>query len=150
MRHQVRAYHSATKSISLADLQSIWINDYVLTRAIQRFKRIFSRSCKRHGSNTPGPLEAQRRLAKRNMGVLSPSSSFPPPGDFGALFGAGYQPELQWNWEPPNPTTRLSQPIRMSNLSLIASNCRWLTANFSFGSLVASTTSTASSEPRNS
>ena len=115
MRNRVRAYQAAARSIALADTQSVWINDDVLARAVHRFNRVFYGTFKRHGSNVPGPLEAQRRLSKRRMGVLSPFNSSAPSTEFGALFGVGYQPELQWKWEQPNPTPKLQQPMGISD-----------------------------------
>ncbi|KAI9710472.1 MAG: hypothetical protein M1820_002608 [Bogoriella megaspora] len=48
------------------------------------------------------------------MGVASNSPAAVSSADFGALFGAGYQPELQWKWEAPNPTQETSPPMTLS------------------------------------
>ncbi|KAL9062265.1 MAG: hypothetical protein Q9157_009075, partial [Trypethelium eluteriae] len=47
------------------------------------------------------------------MGALSAQSHIAASGEFGALFGAGYQPELHWKWEPPNPTLERSEPTEL-------------------------------------
>ncbi|EMC99986.1 hypothetical protein BAUCODRAFT_358554 [Baudoinia panamericana UAMH 10762] len=82
---------------------AIWITDDVLADAFNRFLRV-SRSCRRHGSNIPGPLEARRRQARRRMGLAATAAAASPSTiDFGALFGLGAkQPDMSYKWEPPS------------------------------------------------
>lgn len=89
-------------------LDSLWITDEVLTDAFNRFARVsHTHTCRRYGSNVPGPLEARRRLARRRMALASVAASSGPPGpDLGALFGFGSgQPlpmENSWKWQAPS------------------------------------------------
>lgn len=65
----------------------IWISDDVLTRAFQRFA--LSQTSKRHGSFTPGPLEARKRAAKRRMMNIARTGGTQPvhPGILSGLDG---------------------------------------------------------------
>lgn len=108
MRRPPIACHRAVHSLGSAPLQHIWISDDLLSLAVNRF---FRASCphhqKRHGSHVPGPLEARRRAAKRQMTVqtgMYPSGGMMPPlFDFGALFGVRERGEPRWRYEAPSP-----------------------------------------------
>ncbi|KAK5129772.1 hypothetical protein LTR08_002838 [Meristemomyces frigidus] len=91
-------------------LDAVSIADDILAEACTRFARVshfHSYTCRRYGSNVPGPLEAHRRLARRRMGLAAvAASSGPPPLDLGAMFGFGARPALSmekaWKWEAPS------------------------------------------------
>ncbi|AEO70404.1 uncharacterized protein THITE_122778 [Thermothielavioides terrestris NRRL 8126] len=78
---------------------AVWITDGVLASAFHRYWCV-SRTWRRSGSNVPGPLESQRRLGRRRMGVAGmwycpptpPSWAFPVPLNL-----------TQWTWSPPSP-----------------------------------------------
>ncbi len=77
----------------------LWITDEALSDAFTRFLR-HSHGAKRYGSNVPGPLEAQRRLAKRRMMALAGVGAAPPV-DPAALFGMGGPKLGEMVWQPP-------------------------------------------------
>ncbi|QDS71510.1 hypothetical protein FKW77_004875 [Venturia effusa] len=91
--------------------QSLWITDEVLDNAFNRFLSV-SRTAKRYGSSVPGPMEAQRRLAKRRMAGLT-SMGGPAAFDVGLLFGSGPPTREELNWYAPmeKEDRRLPQEI---------------------------------------
>src|ERR1700761_2873223 len=108
MPSRPRACSEAVRCICKPAKPLLWITDEVLDNAFQRFLRI-SRTAKRYGSNVPGPLEAQRRLAKRRiMAAAAPWGA--PTVDATALFGAGPPAREQLRWEPPAPAQTTREP----------------------------------------
>ncbi|KAJ9647122.1 hypothetical protein H2201_003451 [Coniosporium apollinis] len=106
------ASRRAAQCLKAAAGSHIWISDDLLADAFQRFIRSSTASSKRYGSNVPGPLEARRRLAKRRMmGLAAAGGGGGAVPDFGALFGAGKQPDIPWKWEAP---TRVAQAPRQA------------------------------------
>ncbi|CAI6338861.1 unnamed protein product [Periconia digitata] len=111
-----RAVHSFNPN---ASSPHIWISDDLLSCTVTHFFRAVCPHQKRHGSHVPGPLEAQRRAAKRKMtaqATYHDSEAFTPPSfNLRALFAAFRQRrEPQWTYEPPS----LSHlPIDSSNVS---------------------------------
>jgi hypothetical protein len=89
------------RSIYTSNLSPLWITDEVLDNAFDRFLRV-SRTAKRYGSSVPGPLEAQRRLAKRRMVGLAAVGS-PVAFDVGLLFENGPPRRDELNWQAPAP-----------------------------------------------
>lgn len=87
------------RSIYAKNLSPLWITDEVLDNAFDRFLRV-SRTAKRFGSSVPGPLEAQRRLAKRRMAGLTTMGG-PAAFDIGVLFGSGPPTRDELNWHAP-------------------------------------------------
>ncbi|KAK5361351.1 hypothetical protein LTR20_004388 [Exophiala xenobiotica] len=71
----------------------IWISDALLTDTFTRFCHH-----KRHGSNVPGPLEAQRRAARRKNTSLAYASHGAPPVDPALVFGGSK--DINW-WQIP-------------------------------------------------
>ncbi|PVI03306.1 hypothetical protein DM02DRAFT_262077 [Periconia macrospinosa] len=101
------ACHRAVHSINTAPSQHIWISDDLCSRAVTHFFRRVRPHQKRHGSHVPGPLEAQRRAAKRKMTAqanFQHSDPFVPPlFNLGALFASFRQPSTpKWRYEPPS------------------------------------------------
>jgi hypothetical protein len=70
-----------------------------LSDAFNRFLR-YSQGAKRYGSNVPGPLEAQKRLAKRRMMALAGVGATPTV-DPAVLFGRGGPKMGKTKWLPP-------------------------------------------------
>ncbi|KAF2144739.1 uncharacterized protein K452DRAFT_316671 [Aplosporella prunicola CBS 121167] len=92
--------------------QSVWITDELLADSFHRFVNASNANrstCKRYGSNVPGPLEAKRRLAKRRMMGLAASGGVAGPS-FGALFGLNGPARQPWTWEPPKPAKQSLEP----------------------------------------
>lgn len=87
------------RSIYNNNLSPLWITDDVLDNAFDRYLRV-SRTAKRYGSSVPGPLEAQRRLAKRKMAGLATMGG-PAAFDIGVLFGSGPPTSEELNWHAP-------------------------------------------------
>jgi hypothetical protein len=102
MPARTRVCREAARAIHHPPTSSIWITDDILANAFNRFL-LASQASKRYGSNVPGPLEAQRRLAKRRMMGLAAVGGGPAV-DLGALFGNGPVRAHELRWEPPTPT----------------------------------------------
>lgn len=104
---------AAVQPCSNVNNHAAWITDEVLAKAFQSFAVTVSTPCKRYGSAAPGPLEAQRRLARRRMMGLAtagpgPSMAIPP------LFGGigGTEERTRWTWEPPSlPDISRDMPV---------------------------------------
>jgi hypothetical protein len=94
-----RLYQEANQSSRRLANHGLWITDEVLSDAFNRFLR-HSHGAKRYGSNVPGPLEAQRRLAKRRMMALAGVGA-PAPVDPAVLFGAGGPKLGDMVWRAP-------------------------------------------------
>lgn len=90
------AKHSSHRVAS----SGVWVTDDALSDAFNRFLK-FSNGAKRYGSNVPGPLEAQKRLAKRRMMGLARVGAAPPV-DPAALFGIGGPKMGKVFWQPPS------------------------------------------------
>lgn len=74
----------------------IWITDAMLVRAIERYQRVSTTSC-RHLSSLPGPIESRRRLGKRHMTAIMPGShTSPAPWAIDIPWQVG-----EWKWEAP-------------------------------------------------
>ena len=71
----------------------IWISDALLADTFTRFCHR-----KRHGSNVPGPLEAQRRAARRKNTSLAYASHGVPSVDPALVFGGSK--DINW-WQTP-------------------------------------------------
>jgi hypothetical protein len=110
MPSRTRACREAVHAIHRPP-SSIWITDDILANAFNRFLRA-SRAAKRYGSNVPGPLEAQRRLAKRRMMGLATAGGG-PAFDMGALFGNSPVRGHELKWEAPTPIGQPSFPRGM-------------------------------------
>ena len=88
----------------------VWISDDILANAYTQLSRITlpALRCKRHGSSVPGPLEANRRLAKRRMAgqVVARQGQFGSDGSGLAnllTFGHEQQTEVgRMTWEAPS------------------------------------------------
>ncbi|WPH04130.1 Hypothetical protein R9X50_00701500 [Acrodontium crateriforme] len=97
-----------TRATAQKTLNAIWVTDDVLAEALTRFSLV-SQAHRRHGSHVPGPLEAQRRLAKRRMGIAAMGTTGPASTGmdwWAGLFGLGgggapIDYEKSWKWEPP-------------------------------------------------
>lgn len=79
----------------------VWISDELLNNLYQSFS--FSITLKRHGSSVPGPLEAQRRAAKRRMMGLA-NVGGGEAGGFHPAFVAKLDPSRDlygWKWQAP-------------------------------------------------
>jgi hypothetical protein len=94
-----RLCHEANLSSRRFTYNGVWITDDVLCDAFNRFLR-FSNGAKRYGSNVPGPLEAQRRLAKRRMMALAGAGAAPVVDPI-ALFRMGGPKLGKMRWQPP-------------------------------------------------
>ena len=94
--------------------QHVWISDDLLAVAFNRF---FPSSCpqqKRHGSHTPGPLEARRRAAKRRMTVSAgfcPQHPFPSTFNWRAWFGLRKKSQPAWTYEAPSLQRNPPDPL---------------------------------------
>lgn len=88
-------YRDVSRHIS-APARAIWVTDDILTATYNRF--VFR--TRRHGSNTPGPLEAQRRLAKRKMGLTAVGG---PGVDLGFLLGNELRKPHDFGWDYLKP-----------------------------------------------
>lgn len=89
----------------------VWISGVALHNAWHRFTFavLGPSSHKRHGSNTPGPLEFRRRGTRRRWGNLASEAGVTTP-DSALLFdrsGRALQPELKW--QAPRCTGELPQ-----------------------------------------
>ncbi|KAL2356278.1 hypothetical protein BJ546DRAFT_597511 [Cryomyces antarcticus] len=96
----------AVRQLTPQPAHHIWISDDLLIIAFHRFLRVSNSTRKRYGSNVPGPLEAQRRLARRRMMGLATAGGVGAP-DMGALFGLGRPVEQSWTWEAPRSPPQL-------------------------------------------
>jgi hypothetical protein len=121
MPSRTRACREAVHAIHHLPPSCIWITDDILAHAFNRFLRA-SRAAKRYGSNVPGPLEAQRRLAKRRMVGLATAGGG-PTFDMGALFGNGPVRGHELNWEPPRPVGKPFSTPGMSGSTLLRTKC---------------------------
>jgi len=98
-----RAVHRSQSS----NHSALWITDDVLANAYHIFFRV-SQTRKRFGSSVPGPLEAQRRLAKRKLAGLAAAKGA-VPFDFGALFGNGPPARHELRWQAPRSRPEMAQ-----------------------------------------
>ena len=73
---------AAASCISRQSYNSVWISDVLLTETFNRFCHP-----KRYGSSVPGPLEAQRRAAKRKNTNLAYTGSGGASVDPSVIFG---------------------------------------------------------------
>ncbi|KAI2629012.1 hypothetical protein GGS21DRAFT_492564 [Xylaria nigripes] len=76
---------------------SIWVPGSLLVSASDRYAAT-SRTIKRHGSCTPGPMEHRKRLARRHLGELhfGQSHSAAPIWELASLVDL-----TRWQWQPP-------------------------------------------------
>lgn len=98
-----RAVHRSQSS----NHSPLWITDDVLANAYYSFFKV-SQTRKRFGSNVPGPLEAQRRLAKRKLAGLATARGA-MPFDFGALFANGPPTQHDLRWQAPRSSPEMPQ-----------------------------------------
>ncbi|KIX06026.1 uncharacterized protein Z518_04000 [Rhinocladiella mackenziei CBS 650.93] len=82
---------TAASCISYQNPRFVWISDKLLADAFRRFCHP-----KRYGSSVPGPLEAQRRAAKRKNTSLAPSLPGGIPVDPSVVFGCSSK--IDW-WQ---------------------------------------------------
>lgn|SRR6266480_2569819 len=110
----------------------LWITDDVLANAYHGFLKV-SQTRKRFGSNVPGPLEAQRRLAKRKLAGLAAARGA-RPFDFGALFGNGPPTRHELQWQAPRSRPEMPQTCSKyySPLSFICGSDIYSTSQSSF------------------
>jgi hypothetical protein len=86
----------------LPPCEAIWITDDLLSTSFNRFLASSKHQSARHGSNVPGPLEAQNRLSKRRMNYSARSGNeTSPPGLPAFAFPERHLRE-NWQWEPPS------------------------------------------------
>lgn len=108
MRSPPIACRRAVHSIKPASSQHIWISDDHLSRALSHFFRAVCPHQKRYGSHVPGPLEAQRRAAKRKMTAQASYQDYEPYASPLSIFGAWFaavrrrRGEPKWRYEPPS------------------------------------------------
>ena len=101
---------------SSSRIDPIWITDDLLTSTFHKLVVTLSRPRRRHGSATPGPLEAQKRLAKRRMMGLTTNASGlgmatqPPLGGL-----AGEEARKRWTWDPPSKSAKISENLPWPN-----------------------------------
>ena len=81
--------------------EAIWITDELLCASFNRFAASSSRRSARRGSSVPGPLEAQRRLSKRQMNYSARSGIETPPPALPPFAFPERALREQWQWEPP-------------------------------------------------
>jgi hypothetical protein len=100
------AYKHALQQRPISQLDHVWISDECLAGAFQRFLKCQ----RRHESRVPGPLEANRRLAKRkNTALARTGSAYGPTIDVGNLFGVNgsghirQRDDLPWTRSWPEP-----------------------------------------------
>ncbi|KAK5663287.1 hypothetical protein OQA88_3714 [Cercophora sp. LCS_1] len=105
---------------------SVWISDATLATAFDRYCLV-SRTWRRKASSVPGPLESRRRLGKRQLGDLtglhlSPST---PAWAFSGPLNLS-----QWNWQPPQPASKLEEKRSSPQVEMRGSELpalfRWL------------------------
>ncbi|PGH04647.1 hypothetical protein AJ80_08481 [Polytolypa hystricis UAMH7299] len=98
---------TATTTTLLPSADHIWISDSVLAQLFAQFAsrgRYQHQQQKRHGSSVPGPLEANRRLARRRAMDIAAAGCGGGAGnmDIAALFGRYYQgPQRNEGQIPP-------------------------------------------------
>jgi len=83
----------------------VWISDEALANAFNRFVQVSHVSCKRYGSNVPGPLEARKRGVKRRMMGLATAGGDGGMG-LGALLGFGQATAPKLEWQAPEPIVK--------------------------------------------
>lgn len=93
------AYRRAVRPTTSLGSSALWITDDLLTTAYHRWVNV-CQTTKRFANNAPGPLEAQRRLAKRKLGGLSTIGGSAAV-DIGPLFGNGPPARHELCWEAP-------------------------------------------------
>lgn len=95
------------QAISAAS-EGIWITDRVLANAMERYfsvsQAVMSR---RQSSSVPGPMEARRRLGKRQMTEAFQVHPSPPPWAFEFPMDLS-----KWRWEPPALGNIFRDPTR--------------------------------------
>ncbi|TLS28229.1 hypothetical protein PpBr36_01143 [Pyricularia pennisetigena] len=95
------------QAISAAS-EGIWITDRVLANAMERYfsvsQAVMSR---RQASSVPGPMEARRRLGKRQMTEAFQVHPSPPPWAFEFPMDLS-----KWRWEPPALGNIFRDPTR--------------------------------------
>ncbi|TLD27038.1 hypothetical protein PspLS_04866 [Pyricularia sp. CBS 133598] len=88
--------------------EGIWITDRVLANAMERY---FSVSqvvmSRRQASSVPGPMEARRRLGRRQMTEAFQVHPSPPPWAFEFPMDLS-----KWRWEPPALGNIFRDPAR--------------------------------------
>ncbi|KAI9848014.1 MAG: hypothetical protein M1838_000660 [Thelocarpon superellum] len=92
----------AASKIAPTPSETIWITDALLEQTLSRFAVRSTIRSRRHESSVPGPLEAQKRLAKRRMMNLTHVGSGPFV-DLDPSLRKGDAPKQgQWTWENPS------------------------------------------------
>lgn len=88
----------------------VWISDELLNSLYHNFT--FSITFRRYGSSVPGPLEAQRRAAKRRVMGLARVRG----GEEGSTFHPAFlaEPDLGrdfygWKWQPPTLSPQIPE-----------------------------------------
>lgn len=93
-RHACR---HALQRPAVSFLDHVWISEDLLASTFRRFV-----NCqRRHGSQVPGPLEANRRLAKRRSTALASAGGSGPSLNFANLFGLNGSEHMRWNDSQP-------------------------------------------------
>ncbi|KAK2800966.1 hypothetical protein FQN50_007941 [Emmonsiellopsis sp. PD_5] len=92
-RHRL---YQALQQHGTARTDYVWISDDILSDTFFRF----AKHHRRHGSSVPGPLEAQKRAARRRHVDIARMGCPAPPVDVGVLFG---KPAQNAQWQPIGP-----------------------------------------------
>ncbi|PNY28162.1 Uncharacterized protein TCAP_01925 [Tolypocladium capitatum] len=100
----------------------LWATDSMLVPAIEQYHRAVLPPC-RHLSSHAGPLESRRRLGKRHMtGLMPTSSAYPPVWQFDVPSTAGMP-----QWEAPTaPAYRRQKNQQLSVSGLFNHLISWL------------------------
>ncbi|KAK2783480.1 hypothetical protein FQN52_009600 [Onygenales sp. PD_12] len=105
-RHRL---YQALQQHGTARTDYVWISDDTLSDTFFRF----AKHHRRHGSSVPGPLEAQKRAARRRHVDLARMGCPAPPVDVGVLFG---KPGQNTQWQPIGPQPWPAMPQGMAEL----------------------------------
>lgn len=92
----------------------MWISDALLADSFNRFCQH-----RRHGSSVPGPLEAQRRAAKRKNTSLAPAAHGGVSIDPSILLGS--KSKIEW-WQSPADVQEKPGKTAIPNSSEIFAN----------------------------
>lgn len=96
---------------------ALWITDDILSSALYR---LFPCVHKRYESNVPGPLEAQRRLARRRMMGLATHGGGGGGVDPALLYGSRGPTTKSLEWEAPGKGRSKRQDVAKNKAGLEA------------------------------
>ncbi|KND89499.1 hypothetical protein TOPH_05844 [Tolypocladium ophioglossoides CBS 100239] len=100
----------------------VWVTDSMLAQAIEQYHRAIMLPCRRISSHT-GPFESRRRLGKRHMtGLMPTSSAYPPIWQFDVPSTTGMP-----QWEAPTaPSYRRQKNQQLTVSGLFNNLISWL------------------------